>query len=117
MGAKSFRDLHVWQKAFELVLAIYRLTEPFPRTEIYGLTQQMRRAAISIPSNIAEGFKRYHSKEYRQFLHIALGSCAELETQLNISKELGYAPEGDYANIADIINHISKMLTNLIKRL
>ena len=86
--AKSFRELVVWQRSIELVLLIYRCTESFPKHEKYGLTQQMRRAAISLPSNIAEGFRRYYNKEYRQFLYVALGSSAELETQIVIAENL-----------------------------
>lgn len=76
----SYKDLIVWQKSFDLVRQIYQLTDNFPKMEIYGLTSQMRRAAISIPSNIAEGFVRKHTKEFSQFVSIAFGSGAELET-------------------------------------
>lgn len=117
MGVKSFRDLEVWQKAFELTLMAYRLTESFPRTEIYGLTQQLRRSSVSIPSNIAEGFKRYSQKEFKYFLRISLGSCAELDTQLGISKELGYLSLEDYLKALNTTDHTSRMLTNLIKKL
>ena len=78
---KNFQDLRIWQIGIEVVKDIYILTKKFPKEELYGLISQMRRSAISIPSNIAEGFRRYHNKEYKQFLYIALGSCAELETQ------------------------------------
>lgn len=88
--AKSFKDLVVWQKAYRLVLEIYRTTKAFPKDELYGLTQQMRRAAISIPSNIAEGYGRKHKAEYRQFLSIAYGSLLELETQFLLSHDLRY---------------------------
>ncbi len=84
----NFQDLRIWQKGIETVKDIYILTKRFPKEELYGLTSQMRRSAVSIPSNIAEGFRRYHNKEYRQFLYIALGSCAELETQIIIAYEL-----------------------------
>ena len=86
---KNFQDLRIWQKGIEVVKEIYILTKKFPKEELYGLTSQMRRSAVSIPSNIAEGFRRYHNKEYKQFLYIAMGSCAELETQIIISYELG----------------------------
>ncbi|GAF73329.1 unnamed protein product, partial [marine sediment metagenome] len=76
---KNFQDLRIWQKGIEVLKDIYILTKKFPKEELYGLTSQMRRSAVSIPSNIAEGFRRYHNKEYKQFLYIALGSCAELE--------------------------------------
>jgi len=78
---KNFQDLRIWQKGIEVVKDIYILSKKLPKEELYGLTSQMRRSAISIPSNIVEGFRRYHNKEYKQFLYIALGSCAELETK------------------------------------
>ena len=87
---KNFRDLDVWLLAMEIVVDIYEYTKTFPKEEVYGLVSQMRRAAVSIASNIAEGFNRYHNKEYRQFLYITLGSCAELETQIEVSLLLGY---------------------------
>src|SRR3989338_174321 len=95
MEIKSYKDLIAYQKSFDLVKAIYVLTGKFPREELYGLTSQIRRSAVSIPSNIAEGYMR-GSKEYVQFLKIALGSCAELETQLAISKEIGICPQADF---------------------
>jgi len=81
---KTYRDLNIWKVGIELVKDIYKSTEKFPKQEMYGIVSQMRRSAISIPSNVAEGFKRYHNKEYRQFLYVTLGSCAELETQVTI---------------------------------
>lgn len=84
----SYKDLIVWQKAMDLIVAIYKLTEEFPKSEIYGLTAQMRRSAISIPSNIAEGRRRGSRKDYRQFLIMAYGSGSELETQIEITKRL-----------------------------
>ena len=80
MKTQSFKDLIVWQKAYRLVLEIYKITKDFPKYEMYGLAQQMRRAAVSIPSNIAEGYGRKHKAEYRQFLSVAYGSLLELET-------------------------------------
>ena len=90
MKTKSFKDLIVWQKSYKLVLEIYKMTKGFPKTETYGLSQQMRRAAISIPSNIAEGYGRKHKAEYNQFLSIAYGSLLELETQYLLSIDLKY---------------------------
>ncbi len=90
---RNFRDLDVWQLGKKLVIDIYKITQSLPNKEIYGLVSQMRRAVISIPSNIAEGFNRSHNREYRQFLYIALGSCAELETQIEIAFELKYVKE------------------------
>ena len=90
---KTYRDLNIWKAGIDLIKEIYELTEKFPKQEIYGLVSQMRRSAISIPSNIAEGFRRHYNKEYRQFLYVSLGSCAELETQMTIAKELKYIQE------------------------
>lgn len=87
---RSFKELIVWQKAYRLVLEIYKATRDFPKFEIYSLTQQMRKAAISIPSNIAEGYGRKHKTEYHHFLSIAYGSLSELETQYLLSIDLGY---------------------------
>jgi len=84
MKIKSFRDLEVWKLGRKIVVDVYRVTKAFPRDELYGLAGQMRRAGVSIPSNVAEGFNRIHNREYRQFLYIALGSCAELETHIEI---------------------------------
>jgi len=115
--AKNFKDLIVWQKAFSLSINVYKTTKTFPNSELYGLSQQIRRSSISIPSNIAEGFNRYHNKEYKQFLYIALGSCAELETQIRIANKLGYIEDERSAEILIIISYISRMLSNLIKKL
>jgi four helix bundle protein len=87
---KDYKDLNVWQKGIELTKEIYSLTKNFPRNEQFGLTNQMRRSAVSIPSNIAEGWMRQHTNEYIQFIYYALGSCGELNTQTLIVKELGY---------------------------
>ncbi len=114
---KSFQDLRVWQLGIEIVKEIYRLTENFPKKEVYGLTSQIRRSVISIPSNIAEGFRRYHNKEYRQFLFVALGSCAELETQIIIAKELSYINEDDKVKVLEKSDHLSRMISNLIKKI
>ena len=92
---KSYQDLIVWQKAMDLVTEIYRITKNFPKEEIYGLTNQMRRAAISIPSNIAEGHARKSRAEYIRFLSIAQGSRAELETQILIAVRLGYLADDE----------------------
>ena len=94
-----------------------RLTNTFSRDELYGLTSQMRRSAISVPTNIAEGFKRSHNKEFKQFLHIALGSLAELETQLIIARELGYIETHELDALADKIDHEAKMVTSYAKKL
>jgi four helix bundle protein len=114
---KNFRDLDVWRLAMEIVVDIYEYTKIFPKEEVYGLVSQMRRAAISIPSNIAEGFNRYHNKEYRQFLYVALGSCAELETQIEAGLLLGYITQTRRDKMIEKLDHESRMLRNLIKRL
>ena len=114
---KTYRDLDIWNLGLELVKQIYKLTEDFPRQELYGLASQMRRSAISIPSNIAEGFRRQHNREYKQFLYISLGSCAELETQITIAKELNYIPNEKEAALLEKLDHLSRMMSNLLKRI
>ncbi len=117
MKVKNYKELVVWRKGIEIVDKVYRLTEQFSRQELYGLASQMRRSSISIPSNIAEGFVRHHTKEYIQFLYVALGSCAELETQLIISNRRDYITQEDLENLQEDIDHESRMLMNLIKSL
>jgi len=114
---KNFKDLRVWQKGIELVKEVYKITGNFPKEELYGLSSQIRRAAISVPSNIAEGFRRRHNKEYKQFLSISLGSCAEVETQVIIAKELSYIDKNTEEFLMDKIDHICGMLVNLSKKL
>lgn len=114
---RSFKDLRIWQKGIELVNDIYKITRNFPKEEIYGLSSQMRRSAISIPSNIAEGFRRYYDKEYKQFLRIALGSSAELETQLIISESLTYVTSKELQAIIVKIEELGKMTTTLLRKL
>ena len=107
--------MDIWKLGKNIVQSIYVLTAQFPAHENYVLAQQMRKAAISIPSNIAEGFNRFHNKEYKQFLFIALGSCAELETQLEISLDLGYIHEDICKKLIEQLNHETRMIRNLIK--
>lgn len=114
---KSFQDLRIWQIGIEVVKDIYILTKKFPKEELYGLTSQMRRCAVSIPSNIAEGFRRYHNKEYKQFLYIALGSSAELETQIIIANELDYVNKTDKIELIEKIKYICRMTVKLINKL
>jgi four helix bundle protein len=109
-GVKTHKDLDVWKEAVMLVKKIYELTSVFPKEEIYGLTSQIRRAVVSIPSNIAEGAARNSRKEFIQFLYIALGSCAELDTQLIIAKELGYINECQSLLFEDLEKIKSKIL-------
>jgi len=111
---KSYQDLIVWQKSKDFVLLIYKATEKFPDDERYGLTSQLRRAAISVPSNIAEGFRRGTKKEKLQFLRIAYGSGAEIETQLVIAKELEYINSDDYLKLVESLEEIMKILNTLI---
>jgi four helix bundle protein len=112
---RNFRDLEVWRLGMALAEEVYALTREFPKDELYGLTSQMRRAVVSIPSNIAEGFNRYHQAEYRRFLFVALGSCGELETQVELSARLGYAADAAKADLLDKLDHENRMLRNLVK--
>ena len=117
MGINSYRDLIVWQKSFELVIEIYRLTDLFPRSELYGLTSQMRRAAVAIPSNIAEGYSRKYRKEYVQFTSVAFSSGAELETQLLLAKNLKLASKEKFNRSLGLLTEVMKMLNTLLKKL
>ena len=110
---KTFRDLKVWQKGIELVKEVYSITKKFPSDELYGLISQMRRSAVSIPSNIAEGFRRKYAKEHKQFLNIALGSCAELETQVVIARDLNYLNTEQESVLLELIDHICAMAVSL----
>jgi len=114
---ENFRDLDVWKLGKDIVVDVYKATKGFPQEELFGLVGQMRRAGVSIPSNIAEGFNRIHNKEYRQFLFIALGSCAELETQLELSFELEFVSTKTRDSLLEKIDHETRMLRNLIKKL
>jgi len=113
----SYRDLVVWQKAMALVSAVYKLTRAFPNSERFGLTSQIQRAAVSIPSNIAEGQGRLATKEFRQFLGIARGSLKELETHLLISIDLAYASPENVDPCLGLTDEIGRMLNALIKAL
>ena len=114
---KNFRDLKIWQRGVQLVEDIYQNTKNFPKEEVYGLTGQLRRAAVSIPSNIAEGFGRFHNKEYVQFLFTALGSCSEVITQLTIAQRLGFIKNNNAENLIGEAEQISKMIMGLVKKL
>jgi len=113
----THKDLIVWKKGIELVKDIYLITNSFPNSEQFGLTSQMRRCAVSIPSNIAEGCGRNSDKELIHFLYIALGSSAELETQIIISVELRFLEDEKAAICLNLLNEIIKMITSLIKSL
>jgi len=113
----SYRDLVVWQKSKDFVSKLYLLTQPFPKEEQFGLVAQMRRAAVSIPSNIAEGRGRRSRKDFVQFLHIASGSLAELETQLEISRDLGFIETTAYQESLDALGEIGRMLSSMRDKL
>ncbi len=114
---QSYKDLIVWQKAMELVVEIYKVTENFPKEELYSLTSQMRRCAISIPSNIAEGSGRGTRRDYAQFLRMSLGSCNELSTQIEIAKRLPKTKIFNYSDAEKLIEEISKILKVIIGKL
>ena len=111
---RSHKDLDVWQRAMDLASEIYATTARFPREEAYGLTMQVRRAAVSIPSNIAEGAARNSRKELVQYLHIAMGSVAELETQLLLARRMGFLSE---SKLLDTLDEVRKMLVALLRSL
>jgi four helix bundle protein len=117
LKSRSYRDLIVWQEAIQLVKEIYQRTADFPEKETFGLTSQIRRAAVSIPSNIAEGQGRHSSKEFRHFLGIALGSIGELETQIIISQEINYLKDIELRSLLTKTDDLRKMLKSLINSL
>lgn len=112
----SYKDLIVWQKAVDLTVEIYNLTKDFPTVEQYGLTSQMRRAAVSIASNLAEGKTRRTQKDFHHFLSIAFASGAELETQLVIARRLGYGKIEKYTTVDSIFNEVMRMLNALVHK-
>lgn len=111
----SFKDLKVWQKSHVLVLEVYKITQGFPRNEEFGLTSQIRRAAVSIPSNIAEGFKRKSTKDSLHFYNIAEGSLEEVRYQLILARDLGYIDSEKYDELELIADEVSRMLCGWIK--
>ena len=117
MSISSYRDLIVWQKAVELVIAMYDLSEKFPSVERFGLTNQMRRAAISIPSNIAEGSRRTSSKDFRHFLVNSFGSGSELETQVIIAKRLYARRNLDFLKVDSLLDEVMRILNKMINNL
>lgn len=114
---QSFRDLEVWQKSIELTVHVYQLTKEFPREEIYGLTSQMRRSAVSIPSNIAEGSGRARTPDLMRFLSIARGSNCELQTQLILARELEFGKREEIDAAEDLSHAVGKMLFALLQKL
>ncbi|MBI5220377.1 MAG: four helix bundle protein [Candidatus Liptonbacteria bacterium] len=112
---RSLVDLYAWQKGHALVLAVYRATEKFPAKEIFGLVSQLRRAVISITSNIAEGFSRSSLKEKMNFYHISLGSLTEVQNQLLIARDVGYLSAVEYEQLFELTVEVSKIINGLIK--
>jgi four helix bundle protein len=114
---RNYKELKVWEKSYQLCLEIYRMTREIPRSEMYGLISQMRRAALSIPSNIAEGYGRKTTLEYLRGLYIAYGSICELETQVLLSGDLGYLKEKSLSKLQEDLKEVERMLKALIKSL
>lgn len=117
-GVKSYKELLIWQKGIRIVILVYKVTQLFPKDEIYALTSQLKRASVSVPSNIAEGFGRQTDKSFNHFLNISRGSLNEIETQLIIAKELGFIQDENlYNDLLFIIEEESKMLNAFAKNL
>ncbi len=114
---KTHKDLEVWKRSIQMVTKIYKETTNFPKEELYGITSQIRRSAISVPSNISEGAGRNHTKEFIQFLHISMGSLAELETQLIIANNLDYLSNQVFDKLNTLLIEIRSQLSGLIKSL
>jgi four helix bundle protein len=112
---KNYKDLRIWKQGIEIVKQVYQRTKIFPKSETYGLSSQMQRAAVSIPSNIAEGHNRLHQREFQQFLNIALGSCAELETQIIIAGELQYLDKNATDGMLNSLDSEAKQIRALLK--
>jgi four helix bundle protein len=115
--AKSYRELQVWQRSIQLSVALYRLTDSFPRQEIYGLTNQLRRAGISVAINIAEGYGRASKGEYRNFIGMARGSALEIQTQLVIARELGFGDPRVISGAEQLAEETGKMLWAMMQKL
>ncbi|TSA08439.1 MAG: four helix bundle protein [Deltaproteobacteria bacterium] len=112
----DYKELVAYQKAYEVARLVYELTKGFPKEEIYGLTSQLRRSAVSVPSNIAEGYMR-GSREYIQFLKVALGSAAELETQLSLSRDFGFCNGNEFNEVYELNQEVMRLLRTYIKKL
>ncbi|MEX2347651.1 MAG: four helix bundle protein [Balneolaceae bacterium] len=113
----KYKDLEIWKRSVNLATDVYSTTSGFPKEETYGITSQLRRCAVSVPSNIAEGAGRVSKKEFKRFLNIAYGSIYELETQLLISKNLGYINEKEHQKLEKEIDEIQKMIYSFSKKL
>jgi four helix bundle protein len=114
---ESYKDLVVWQRAIQSTVSLYRLTATFPREELYGLTSQLRRAGVSVASNIAEGYARMSTGEYKQFLGIARGSNSEVQTQIVIARELGFGSPQLLDQAEGLSNEVGKMLASILRTL
>jgi len=114
---KNYKELRVWQKAYQLCIEVYRITKTFPKEEVYGLTSQVRRAAVSVPSNIAEGYGRRTAGEYIQALYVAYGSNCELETQILLSGDLGFIKGEHLDKLQKGLGDVERLLKALIKSL
>ena len=112
---KDYKELNVWKKGIEIVAFVYQVTKRFPKEEKFGLISQMQRASVSIPSNVSEGFARQYNKEFIQYLYMSLGSCAELETQTIVSKQLQFIHNNDFSKLCELLDHESRMLMRLIQ--
>ncbi len=116
-SVKSYEDLNVWKKSYGFILDIYKLTQKFPQSEIYGLTSQIRRSSVSVAANIAEGRGRQHTPEFIHFLHLSKGSLEETKVYLNLSKDLNYITESEFINLEKTFMEIGRMLSGLIRSL
>lgn len=117
MNIKSYRDLIVWQKSMDMVQLVYRITRTFPDEERFGLISQLRRGAVAVPSNIAEGYGRNSTQDYVRFLKMATGSLYEVQTQLEIAARESFLNEPDKVSISGLLEEIEKMLVSIIKKL
>jgi four helix bundle protein len=114
---RTYRDLLVWQKAMQFVMLVYRVTKDFPKEELYGLVGQMRKSAVSIPSNIAEGYGRNSTDDYCRFLQIAIGSLFEIQTQSEISRNLKYIDENTFQEMDEASRELERMLSSMIPKI
>jgi four helix bundle protein len=115
-GLRNYRDLQVWDKAHKLTLDLYRVSREFPREETYGITSQLRRAAVSVGANLAEGCGRRTSNELARFVKIAMGSASELDYHLLLCRDLGFMNEGDFTRTSSDLTEVRKMLTSFLNR-
>ena len=113
----SYREQFIWKRGIQLAINCYRLTEQFPKAELYGMTSQIRRSSVSVPSNIAEGYGRQFKKEYIQFLHIALGSLRELDTQLIIAREVGLTESSKIEPVIKEVEEMQKIMVSTLNKL